>query len=400
MFFDGLRPAEEKCCGCTACKQICPKAAISWTQNNEGFSLPEVDLSKCIECGLCEKVCPMVHSEKTLPSFPGDAFGAVNKNPIQLKASSSGGIFSLIAEYLFNNNGIVYGASFDENMQLRHIGIRRAEELYLLQGSKYLQSQNNDVYSEIRTELNKGTLVYYVGTGCQVAGLRLFLRKDYPNLLTSDILCHGTPSQKVFDGVIEYLESKYKGKVVAYKFRDKSVWGWSCNSSSSRVKKGNKVTYIGFDEIQDGYFNAFIQAENYREACYVCPFAKDRRAGDITLGDFWGVEKYYSVPDISKGVSAIMVNSEKGEMVLSEIRQKVQLYPCQLSEISEINRTLIRPTLRPEGRNTFFEKFQKNPTATLQSYSRLTSKKHLVYMLKKNPISSWAIKQIKKAIKR
>ena len=399
MFFDGIKPALKNCCGCSACKQICPKDAISWTKTDDGFCIPEVNLAKCINCGLCEKVCPMVHSDMTLSSKIGEPYAAVNKNTDQLLSSSSGGIFSLIAEYILKNNGIVYGASFDENMQLKHIGIRRVENLYVLQGSKYLQSNNNDVYTDIRNELNKGIIVYYVGTGCQVAGLKLFLRKDYPNLFTSDILCHGVPPQMVFDSVIKYLEDKYKGKVIEYKFRDKSVWGWSC-SSSCCVKKGNSIKYVGFDEIQDGYFNAFIKAENYREACYVCPFARDRRSGDITLGDFWGVERYVNIPDVGKGVSAIIINTEKGKKVVEDLSKSMLLIPSKLSDISEINKTLISPTPRPDSRDTFFEKFEKNPVDTITSYSRLTPKKHMVYLLKKNKFSSWIIKKIKATLRK
>lgn len=399
MFFNGLKPSPEKCCGCTACKEICPKNAISWIIDDCGFSFPEVNPDICIECGLCEKVCPMLHADKVLTDKSGDSFAAVNKDAPELKASSSGGIFSVIARYVLDNDGIVYGAAFDEKMQLSHVGIERHDCLSRLQGSKYLHSQNGNVYSEIKKYLIEGRHVYYVGTGCQVAGLKLFLRKDYPNLITSDILCHGVPPQIVFDAVIEYLQKQYNGKVIRYLFRDKSVWGWSC-SSSSVLKTGCNIRYVGFDQVQDGYFNAFIKAENYRESCYVCPYARSQRSGDISLADFWGVEKYIQIPDIRSGVSAILINTDKGQNILSQIGAEINLYNANIDDIKVINKTLIAPTPRPAERDDFFKNFQSNPVEFLKSFSSLGLKKHLVYILKRNRLISKIIAMLKQLIKR
>lgn len=399
MFFNGFKPSPKKCCGCTACKEVCPKNAISWIVDDCGFSFPEVNSDKCIECGLCEKVCPMVHADKILPNTEGESFAAVNKDTPELKASSSGGIFSVIARYVLDNGGVVYGAAFDEKMQLSHIEIERPDYLSRLQGSKYLQSQNGNVYSDIKRHLNEGRQVYYVGTGCQVAGLKLFLRKEYSNLITSDILCHGVPPQKVFDAVIDYLQKHYNGKVIRYLFRDKSVWGWSC-SSSCIIKKESNLRYVGFDPVQNGYFNAFIKAENYRESCYVCPYARRQRSGDITLADFWGVEKYINIPNIRSGVSAIMVNTDKGQGILSHIKKEINLYNANLDDIKVINKTLIAPTPRPTERDVFFKSFQSNPIEFLKSFSTLGLKKHFVYLLKRNPVTSRIIAELKQLIKR
>lgn len=399
MFFNGLTPVPQNCCGCTACKEICPRNAISWTCDNDGFSIPKVNPDICIECGLCKKVCPMVNDDKVLPLKSGQAYAAVNKDVSELQASSSGGVFSIIARHVLDNGGCVYGAAFDEKMQLSHIGIEKQDCLFRLQGSKYLQSQNGNVYSDIKKHLNEGREVYYVGTGCQVAGLKLFLRKDFPNLITSDILCHGVPPQKVFDAVIEYLQKYYNGKVTRYLFRDKSVWGWSC-SSSSIIQKKSGWRYVGFDPVQDGYFNAFIKAENYRESCYVCPYAKSQRSGDITLADFWGVEKYIQIPNIRSGVSAILVNTDKGQRILSHIKEGINLYNANLDDIKVINKTLIAPTPRPAKRDDFFKIFQSNPVEFLKSFSTLGLKKHLVYLLKRNRLASKIIAGLKQLIKR
>lgn len=399
MFFNALTPKKENCCGCSACIQICPKSALSWRKDDEGFLYPGLDPEACIECGACEKVCPMVHSDKAVSGKTGTAYAAVNDNLPELMKSSSGGIFSIIANHVLSKGGIVYGAAFDDAMQLHHIAVEKKEELPRLRGSKYLQSQNEDVYTQIRKQLNEGRLVYYVGVGCQVAGLRVFLRRDYENLITSDILCHGVPPQSVFDEVVKYLEKKYDGEVVSYDFRDKKVWGWSTSSSSCVESKG-KTKYHGYEDIQSGYFKAFIKAENYRESCYRCPFARSERCGDITLGDFWGVEKYLKIPNVRNGVSAIFINTAKGESLLKDIEKEMTLYPADIKDIAVINKTLTAPTPRPAGRDSFFEKFKENPAGTLLSYSSNRPKKHLVYMLLKNPVTSFVISKIKKLLKK
>ena len=368
-------------------------------EDSEGFILPKVDPSLCIECGLCEKVCPMYHADKTVSSIEGIAYAAVNKNEAELSQSSSGGVFSLIADYVLDNGGFVSGASFDDTLTLTHIVTDQRDNMQKLRGSKYLQSRIEDTYINIRNILNAGKLVYFVGTGCQVAGLKLFLRKDYENLITSDILCHGVPPQSVFDEMIRIVEAKYNGKIEKYSFRDKSVWGWSCSSSSS-IDTGSGLKYLGNEPLQQAYFNAFIRADNYRESCYVCPYAQGKRAGDITLGDFWGVEKYLPIKDIRKGVSAILVNTGKGDQLLSGIKDNLNLLRASLRDIEQINRTLVEPTPRPSGRNIFFKKFKENPEGTLMGYYKPNKKRDLIYTLKRNSITAAIIVFVKKILKR
>ncbi|MDE6327402.1 MAG: Coenzyme F420 hydrogenase/dehydrogenase, beta subunit C-terminal domain [Duncaniella sp.] len=395
MFFNGLTPQPEKCCGCEGCRSICPKAAISMTTDKDGFVMPEVNSELCIECGLCEKVCPMFHSAKVISAEPGKAYAAVSKNDDILAESSSGGIFSIIADYVLKNGGVVSGASFDDNLRLNHTIVTDSDGIEKLRGSKYLQSITGDIYTRIRDILKSGKMVYFVGTGCQVAGLKLFLRKEYDNLITSDILCHGVPPQAVFDEMIRVVESKYGGKIIKYSFRDKSVWGWSCNSSSL-IKKGNRLLYRGNEPMQQAYFNAFIKGDNYRESCYKCPYAQSRRPGDITLGDYWGVEHYISIPDTRKGVSALMINTPKGESLWSIISGNADTYTASLEDIRQINKTLTSPTPRPEGRDMFFVRFHENPAKTLMSYYRPSKKRDLLYLLKRNPLTSKMISLIKK----
>lgn len=399
MFFNGIRPDAEKCCGCEGCKSICPKSAIKITESIDGFILPEVNPELCIECGLCEKVCPMYHAGIAISSTAGEAYAAVNKNDAELSQSSSGGIFSLVADYVLDEGGFVAGASFDRSLTLHHVVTEDKNDISNLRGSKYLQSRIGDTFTTIKRILNTGKLVYFVGTGCQVAGLKLFLRKDYENLITSDILCHGVPPQSVFNAVIKAVETKYNGKIEKYSFRDKSVWGWSC-SSSSHINIESKLKYLGNEPIQKAYFNAFIKADNYRESCYVCPYAQSNRSGDITLGDFWGVEKYLPIKDIRKGVSAILVNTPKGQQLLDRIKGKLNLYRASISDIEHINRTLVEPTPRPVAREQFFKKFHENPEKTLMGYYKPNRKYNLVYALKRNPVTAKTIILVKKILKK
>lgn len=399
MFFNGIRPDAEKCCGCEGCKSICPKSAIKITESIDGFILPEVNPELCIECGLCEKVCPMYHAGIAISSTAGEAYAAVNKNDAELSQSSSGGIFSLVADYVLDEGGFVAGASFDRSLTLHHVVTEDRNDISNLRGSKYLQSRIGDTFIAIKRILNTGKLVYFVGTGCQVAGLKLFLRKDYENLITSDILCHGVPPQSVFNAVIKAVEAKYNGKIEKYSFRDKSVWGWSC-SSSSHINIESKLKYLGNEPIQKAYFNAFIKADNYRESCYVCPYAQSNRSGDITLGDFWGVEKYLPIKDIRKGVSAILVNTPKGQQLLDRIKGKLDLYRASISDIEHINRTLVEPTPRPVARDQFFKKFHENPEKTLMGYYKPNRKHNLIYALKRNPVTAKTIILVKKILKK
>lgn len=391
MFFDGLQPLSKKCCGCNSCVNICPKEAIVSTIDDEGFIIPQLNLDKCIDCGLCEKVCPMLHSNRAVSASEGVAYAAVNKQNLDLLKSSSGGIFSAIATYIISNGGIVYGAAFNKDMQLCHIGIEDLNSLKQLQGSKYLQSSLGRVFQEIRKHLERQRFVYFTGTGCQVAALKLFLQKEYENLITSDILCHGTPPQSVFNKTIEMLEEKYQGKVVNYLFRDKHYWGWSCSSSSS-IASHNKIKYIGYDQIMDAYFNAFIKSVMYRESCYVCPYAQSHRAGDISLADYWGVENYINIPNIRDGVSAILINTIKGQNLIDCIKSNINLYPAKIANISVINKTLISPTPRPYERSDFFSKFKQNPIGTINSFAQPNAKRHFIYLLKRYPITAFLIK--------
>lgn len=350
MYFYTLDKKE--CSGCTACLNACPKHCISMSQDDEGFLYPVIAKEQCINCGLCEKVCPVDN-----PLYKNDTYAvyaAYVKDEHQRMQSTSGGVFYAVAKWIIEQNGIVYGAAFDTNFKLRHIGVDSLSDLQQLRGSKYLQSNLGNVFSEIREHLKKGRWVYFVGVGCQVAGLHSFLRKEYDTLITSDLVCHGVPSQLMFDWHLDYLRQKEKGEITSYSFRDCEGWG-GCETykyvSQTRGKQGKKRLPSYF---LSPYLYAFMWAFDYRYSCYDCKFAKVPRQGDITLADYWGVQKFFPELDASKGVSLILVNSEKGSEVWEKIRHSVEIRTSCVADAALENGNLIHTTKMPAIRKSCY----------------------------------------------
>lgn len=344
---------EHLCLECRACEQICSKHAISMQENAEGFSYPKIYMDKCVDCGLCVKVCPAIHADD-IKRKSCDVYAAQLKDKTILKKSSSGGVFSLIAEHVIGSGGIVFGAAWDEHLQLRHIGVETIDALQKLRGSKYVHSDIGNTFIQARDNLKSGRLVYFTGTPCQIAGLKLFLRKYYTNLITSDLVCHGTPSQKLFNLFVKGMEKDRNVRLIDYQFRDKKVFGWSCSSSSSSInRKTGKKKYHFYDRNMVGYFQAFIKGHITREDCYNCPFACPERVSDITLADYWDVSDHHpEFPNRREGVSLILINSEKGRNLLDLLEKNVILCKSTLTRaLKTSNHNLKAPTPRPLERD-------------------------------------------------
>lgn len=361
---------ENNCSECNACVQICKHQAIELKVNEEGFSYPCINIEKCIHCNLCIEVCPMQNGDKVKLSNL-KVLAVQIKNNKTLQKSSSGGVFSLIANYVIKNNGIIYGAAWNAEMQLCHIGVETEKELERLRGSKYVHSYIGNVFQDIKVHLKNNRLVYFTGTPCQVAGLKLFLRKSYDNLITSDLICHGTPSQKIFDVFRHNMEIELNEKTVDYKFRDKSIAGWSCSSSSSlTIRKNGKKHFHIYNRNMRAYYLAFIKGDITREDCYSCPFTTVERVGDITLADFWGIDKFHHFfPNQNNGVSLVLINSQQGINIWENIKNDA------ISENSSIdialqtcNKNLYEPTIRPCARNDSYKKAFNNFISFRDSY--------------------------------
>lgn len=372
--------------------------------DDEGFLYPMIDADKCVNCGLCNKVCP-IEAGNNLVTHPLEVFAAQCHDADILRNSSSGGIFSLIAAYVFERGGVVYGAAFDGEMYLRHVRITEKEQLCDLRGSKYVQSDIANTYVQAKADLKNGLFVYFTGTPCQVQGLKLFLRKDYNNLLTTDLVCHGTPSYKIFANTMHYIEEKKHGKIFRYFFRDKKVGGWSCSSSSSSFRRfrDNKEVFLPRSNDMSAYYNAFISGSMMRYVCYRCPFANVHRPGDITLADCWGINKIVpDFPNMQKGVSTVLVNTQKGRSVWEAVSNKTVYRFISEADAVENNANLHHASPLAKGRSTCYGLAFNNYDKFLNEYRPSTKEKakfYLKYYVKQLPIVGNALKRIKDILK-
>lgn len=358
------------CCGCRACEQACAHKALRFDEDKEGFLYPVLDASLCVDCGLCGKVCPMMQSEK-VQHEEGKAYVAQNLNQDDLETSSSGGGFIAIAKFVLAKGGVVYGAAYQDGPLVAHERVDDVAGLERLKGSKYVQSDTRNVYSLVKKDLREGKWVYFTGTPCQVAGLRLFLRKEYENLITSDLICHGTPSPRILQNTVRHIEKSLNADFEDYSFRDKRVRGWSCSSSSSyKMRATNKSIYLNYSKDMEAYFKAFISGHLMRMNCYKCPFANSHRCGDITLADFWGVRtKMPDFPHIHKGVSLLILNSEKGKRLFGQLKDDFYIRPVSMEDAIETNANLRQPTPWSEERRTSYElAFQDYPAFVSKYY--------------------------------
>lgn len=339
----------QKCTGCRSCLLSCPKACIFMQENSEGFLYPLVDAEKCVDCGLCVKKCPILSPVK-LDWVKPDRYALILNDKNILSDSSSGGLFAGIASYFLENGGVVYGAAYDENLNVHHIGIESSEELYKIQGSKYVTSNTEKTFERVKLNLQDGKRVLYSGSPCQIAGLKAYLGKEYENLYTMDLICHGVPSAKLFRKYLEWLGKRNHGKIVYYGFRDKDVAGWSCGG---KVKTKTKTKTI--EGFCDPYYHQFLICGTYRESCYVCPFARStQRIGDITMGDFWGTDKDYPEIPANDGISLCSVNTEQGKKLFELVKDRFNVYDCPENETLKINVAYNHPSERPDSRNSIY----------------------------------------------
>lgn len=347
--------SKQNCCGCNVCGDICPTKAINFLVDIEGFWYPKINLDNCINCDLCEKVCPNINILKLKHndySEPKNAIAAINKNLKVRWESTSGGAFSAFADAIFESEGYVGGAVYDENFTVHHIITKRANDLDSLRSSKYLQSNAEGFYIAVRDVVKTGKNVMVCGTPCQMAGLRAFLGKDYDNLIVIDFICRGINSPKVYRKYLDSLEKRYKGKVIKIKAKNKEL-GW--RSLTRKVTFDNGENYYGYlldDDFRRGYHtNLFC-----RPSCYECKYKGFPRIADITLGDFWGIEKYDKNLDNNIGTSMILLNSQKGEMFFEKEKHRFEFKELNLETTFNGNIALFKPLDHPSiGREKFFK---------------------------------------------
>ena len=335
---------KSKCSGCHSCMNICPKNCIKMKVDEEGFWYPQVDKEKCIECGICKKRCPILN-DMSIENNP-KAYACYNLDEEIRKESSSGGIFTLLASYIIDNGGIVYGAAFNQNFEVEHIKVTDKQDLSKLQGSKYVQSKLGSTYSKIKVYLEQGKLVYFSGTPCQIDGLLCFLNKKYNNLICQDIVCHGVPSPNVWKHYLKQFNLEKNAKIL---FRDKST-GW--DSYSFTIEQKNKFTQLSSN---NEFMKVFIKDLCLRPSCYDCQSKSLHRNSDITLADFWGIKEI--CPDMydDKGTSLVFVNSKKGQEIFNEIISDIKYQEVDINEASKYNPSSFKSVIIPDKRQEYFE---------------------------------------------
>ena len=349
---------KEDCCGCNACGDICAHSAISFKTDHEGFWYPEVDKDKCVDCGLCEKVCPVIQPARNVIRYEVPIVYAAYAKDEEIRLdSTSGGLHSMFAQLFYAKNGFVGGAIYQDNHLVKHIVSSDPAKLKEIRSSKYLQSNMEGQYKEVKRLLIEGKDVLYCGCPCQIQALHKFLRKDFENLTTCDFICRGVNSPKVFLKYMEMLEKEYGAKATKIKFKNKK-WGW--HNFSLRVNFANGKEYCK-DRWHDLFFIGYLLAGNFtRPSCYNCHFKGFPQKADITLADFWGIENLDIKMDQDKGTSLVMINSEKGKRLFNAIKDKIIFKEFTLEEAKKGNPALSSSleSAKP-NRKQFFEDLDK-----------------------------------------
>lgn len=343
---------KSNCCGCEACVQVCPKQCINYLQDKEGFYYPEVDTDTCINCGLCEKVCPELHPYDD--HTPKIVLSAINNDDSVRETSSSGGVFTFLAEQIIKRGGVVFGVLFDNEWQAVFDFADTLESVRKFRGSKYIQARVGNSYVQCKQFLDSGRQVLFTGTQCQIAALNHYLRKSYSNLLTVDFVCHGVPSPKVWKKYLEEAVSAGKTAISDINFRDKRN-GWTNFNFVLDYKKVNN-TYTLTSLAQDNpFFKAFKTNLILRPSCYSCPAKRGKSHSDITIADFWGINVINPKMYDDKGTSLVMINTEKGDKAW---KREGLSFECEnYEEAIKYNPSILSPAILHPKRALFFNSF-------------------------------------------
>lgn len=341
---------KSQCCGCTACYNACPKSAICMVIDNEGFLYPKINMDLCVDCKLCEKVCPVDNTQPV--GKPLKAFVLQYKNDTVRMNSTSGAAVNAIAEYILERGGCVYGAELSDDVKCRHIRIDSINDLTGIQGSKYVQSDLDLIFNDVRNQLDNGRYVLFVGMPCQISGLKSLLSKDYENLYTIDLVCHGVPSPGLFEDFVAHISRKYNKKVSNVVFRDKS-YGYSasnvkvyfddgsCKDCNNTVKTFTRMMFSGL---------------SLRPSCYDCAFKTMGRISDFTLFDCAMISAYCPQMDDDKGTTSVFVHSEKGLELLSkpDVMDKIRISDADIDELVKTEGTMMLSSARKNPKRAAF----------------------------------------------
>lgn len=348
-----------ECCGCKACGDVCPKVAISFAKDDEGFYYPIVN-ENCIDCGLCSKVCP-ANNDFEASTECQTFVGCLDKNKGRRDSGSSGGLFGLLASRLISDGRSVYGAAFDEHLQLKHQVAESVTELSRLKKSKYLQSDCKGVYSNIKQHIAKGGKVMFVGTPCQCAALKRYLGNVTDNVLLVDFACHGVPSQDLFDRCIAFFENRQQCKVTDYQFRYKTKHYGSPQNFLITYQKDGLTSKKSGKYYEEPFYCGFQKYITLRPSCYACKFARTERVGDITLADFWGIESATRTWDRTDYPSLVILNTEEGRRLFESIKPEIDFFETTKEFAVRENGSLVSPTKLKKERGELFADIKAIP---------------------------------------
>ena len=353
--------SSERCTGCEACANVCPQKCISFQTDSEGFFYPEINVAKCRNCHLCEKICPVLRPPSTFRRQ--GVYAAKNPDEKIRMESSSGGVFSMLCEAVLAENGIVFGAAWTQDWNLSHVAVESLEQLKRFRGSKYVQSRIGNSYRQVKSYLEDGRKVLFSGTACQIAGLRNFLQRDYVNLLTVDVVCHGVPSPGVWKRYLNALTGNRT--VTGIEFRNKK-YGWS--------KFSLKIECVGWTYQQtlcdDLFMKGFLRNLYLRPSCGTCPFKGPFGISDLSLADYWGIGRFHPDFNDNRGVSLVLTNTEKGADLLN--RLNLTMITTPYSEALAGNSALERSHRFSSNRSAFFKSFEKDPVDLLAQIAKYT----------------------------
>ena len=356
---------KRECSGCTACACSCPQGCISMQKDEEGFKYPVVDESRCTGCGLCEKVCPVLTGQAIgdaeTESHGARAFGGWHSDGKIRYDSSSGGVFTLLAEHIINEGGIVFGCALDDGMRAVHIGVETVGELYHLRGSKYVQSDIGDTYTRVKDAVSSGRKVLFVGTPCQAAGLYSYMgKRTYDRLYIVDFICHGVPSPMVFDGYIRDMERTNGSRMMSFRFRNKDHgWNQTGLHMGTFAEFENKKKVRKFPAFMDSYMNGFLDSISLRPYCYSCRFkGLPREYSDFTLGDFWGVNRVDRSLNDKKGTSLVLVHTSHGMELWNRVSDRFCGKEVDVDAAISRNVSLTKCAKKNPRRDRFFSQLK------------------------------------------
>ena len=338
------------CVGCRSCEQSCPTNCITMQENREGFLYPKINETLCILCSKCVRSCPVSKPYNNYEK-PLATYALIQKDEISLFDSASGGVSDVLAREVLHRGGYVYGAAYNDELVVHHIEIKNDHDRKRIQSSKYVQSDLTNTYSKVKQHLQDDHLVLYTGTPCQISGLYSFLGKDYSNLYTMDIICHGVPSPKFFRKYLKWQEEKMGERILQYNFRSKERRGWGTQYLLKiKTKTKTKTMTLAIDK----YGKHFLAGDCYRECCYECRYANIHHPADLAVGDFWGIEQCHPELPTKLGVSSVIVETEKGEQLISWLQEKMQCIPVTIDDVLIKQGNLKKPTTRPLERDDFY----------------------------------------------